>query len=467
MNQAAHPGKAFTSAEAAPAASPVSPEAQLTLVELLRLEGDVRSTQTMHELAILIANETRKITRARQIFVLSKSGDAPMAVIAASGLPTVDRTVPLIQWIERTIARLAEDAGIAQSRDFVLGAYSEATDTTAQAYPMQQALWFPIKYRTGKVVAGVLMTREQVWTSNDTAIAERLHLTFSQAWYWLATSKKSRSLVSFTSKKAAAATALLLAAGMIPVHMTTLAPIVIAPRHPFVVTAPLEGVIEDIAINTNDPVKAGDLLVQFNDTALRNRAAVAEREAEVADARVKKTMLIAVNDISGRHELAIAKAELNVKLAERDFARDLLKRTAIRAEGAGVAVFGDKRDLIGKPVAVGEKIMEVADPNEIEVHADVPVSDAIILKTGARVKVFLDSDPLHPLEADVVSADYQAKLHEAGTMAFRVVAKAETADGKLPRLGTRGTAQLFGDRVSLAYFLFRRPLTSLRQWTGL
>ena len=78
-----------------------------------------------------------------------------------------------------------------------------------------------------------------------------------------------------------------------------------------------------------------------------------------------------------------------------------------------------------------------------------------------------DSDPLHPREARVVSADYQAKMHEAGTMAFRVVAEADVTADAVPRLGTRGTAQLFGDHVPLAYFVFRRPLTALRQWTGL
>ena len=34
------------------------------------------------------------------------------------------------------------------------------------------------------------------------------------------------------------------------------------------------------------------------------------------------------------------------------------------------------------------------------------------------------------------------------------------------RIGLRGTAKIYGDRVLLGYYLFRRPLATLRGWTG-
>ena len=37
---------------------------------------------------------------------------------------------------------------------------------------------------------------------------------------------------------------------------------------------------------------------------------------------------------------------------------------------------------------------------------------------------------------------------------------------RLPRLGLRGTARLEGRRVLLAYWLFRRPISALRQFIG-
>lgn len=468
MKQTIQPGRIFTS-PGAPSGDtpPVPPESAASLIELLRIEGDARGAANIQELAILIANETRKVTRARQIFVFEWQGQGAMTAQAATGLPIVDRTVPLIQCLERCVARLAQDAGLDQSRDFVLTTYCDEDDTTVKSYPMQQVLWCPIKYRSGSPVAGFLMTRNEPWNSNDLAISERLRLTYSQAWYWLATSRRSGRLLAVTPKKAIAIASLLMAVSFIPVSLTTLAPLTLAPSNPVIVTAALDGVIQDIPVLANEFVKAGQVLVRFNDTNLRNHLAVAEREVEASDARVKKTMLQAVSDSAGRHDLAIAKADLNVKIAERDYAREMLARATVLAEGPGVAIFGNKRDIVGKPVSVGEKLMEIANPGQAELHVDVPISDAIILVDGARVKAFLDSDPLSPLEAKVVRADYQAKPLEGGTLAFRVVAEFDHKQENLPRLGTRGTAQIFGSKVPLIYFFLRRPISFVRQWTGL
>ena len=34
------------------------------------------------------------------------------------------------------------------------------------------------------------------------------------------------------------------------------------------------------------------------------------------------------------------------------------------------------------------------------------------------------------------------------------------------RLGLHGTAKVYGEEVSLGYYLLRRPLSALRAWTG-
>ena len=168
-------------------------------------------------------------------------------------------------------------------------------------------------------------------------------------------------------------------------------------------------------------------LIRFVDTTLASRVAVAEREAKVVEARVRQATLDAFKDTRGRYEAGILRAELAVKSAELAHARELLARSKIAAAKPGIAVYGDKRELIGRPVSVGERLMEIADPGKVELRIDIPVGDAIILGTGAEVKAFLDSAPLRPLTAKVTRADYQAKLREGGTLAFRVVAELTAA----------------------------------------
>ena len=111
--------------------------------------------------------------------------------------------------------------------------------------------------------------------------------------------------------------------------------------------------------------------------------------------------------------------------------------------------------------------MELADPRHFEFRIDLPVADAIVLNAGARVQVFLDSDPLRPVEARLVRTAFKARTHDNQQLAFRLVAERDGAETRPIRLGVRGTAQVFSDKVPLAFYLFRRPLSALRQWFGI
>ncbi len=442
---------------------------QSAVMNLLRVEGEARAAASLPELALFMANETGKIVRTRQTLVFKTSIVGAMQLEAASSLTEVDRQVPLFQAFERLLVRLAKDAGLQQAREFAISAYIDAADGehSLQAYPHREALWFPLADRRGEVFAGMLLLRDDSWTSNEVLLTKRLSACYAHAWYWIATQRSVALLPKISRRHALFAAVAVLAVGLFPVSLTALAPLEVAPRDPLLVAAPIDGVIEDIPVAPNSAVAVGDVLLRFADTTLRNRYEVAEREATVADQRVKKTTLLAVGDIRSRHELALDTAEFKVKIAERDYARELLARTVVKATRPGRVIFGDKRDLIGKPTSTGERIMEVADPAHVEIRIDVATSDSIILSDGKRVKLFLDSDPLNARSATVRRTDYQAKPTEAGTLAFRVIAQIDEDGQPPPRLGIRGTAQLYGERVPFAYYLLRRPIASLRQWIGL
>ena len=70
------------------------------------------------------------------------------------------------------------------------------------------------------------------------------------------------------------------------------------------------------------------------------------------------------------------------------------------------------------------------------------------------------------VEATLTSASFHATLDATGSLSYRVKADFAANDDK-PRIGLRGTAQVHGEKVLLAYYLFRKPLSAIRQWTGL
>jgi len=120
----------------------------------------------------------------------------------------------------------------------------------------------------------------------------------------------------------------------------------------------------------------------------------------------------------------------------------------------------------GKPVSAGQAIVSVADPDKVEMSIDLPIKDSIVLSKGARVKIFLDSDPLNPLEAELTDASYQAQPDKRDILSYRLKARLTDEDDLQPRIGLQGTAQVFSDKAPLAYVIFRRPISAFRQHTG-
>ncbi len=451
---------------AAQAPTLVEDEANASLRILLRIEAEAREAKTVGELQFLIANETRKLTRARQIFVASRAASSTPRIEVISGLAAVDRSAPLVHGVTQAIAALGREFGLDKLREFSAAAYPSDAPELVRGYPFTALLWLPFVDRNGQCFAGMLLARDEPWIEADIIVAKRLAATYAHAWQalqqrsgWLPQLVFSRRVVAGSC----AVAALLLA---VPVSLTTLAPAEIVAKAPFVVTAPIDGIIDEVLVEPNAAVIEGQPLIRFVDIQVRNRLAIAERELHVAETRVKKATQQAFTDVRGRHDLGVAMADFELKSAERDFARDTLQRSEVKAQRAGIAVFADKKTLAGRPASVGERIMLIADPKAVEIQVDMSVGDAITLGAGSRVKVFLDADPLNAREAVVELADYQARVRPGNILGFKVMARL-TGSEPLPRLGARGTAQLYGDSVALAFYLFRRPLSALRQWSGL
>ncbi|EJN03640.1 HlyD family efflux transporter periplasmic adaptor subunit [Phyllobacterium sp. YR531] len=431
---------------------------------LLKIEADTRQAETVGELTFLIANETPKLSRARQVFVFTRKGK-PQRVAAVSAMGKVERDSPRIRWIESVVAALEADIGLHEIREFTLPAYCPPDDEEHKNFPYRFLAWFPLKLRDGYVFGGMLLAREVPWNQTDLVVVTRLAETYSHSWSALTGTRKLKRRLRL-KPFLLAGVAIAVIAGFIPVPLTVLAPTEIVPVEPRIVAAPIDGVIEAIEVDPNANVAAGQLLLRMSDTALRNELSVAEQEVNVAQAKLKQVTQGAIADPKLRGDLAIAGTELSLATAKRNYASDLLARTQVTSPEAGVVMYTDKRDLIGRPVSTGERLMEVANPQRTQIRIDVPVADAIAVKAGAPVRAFLDSDPLQPIRATVRAASFEAQMIEGDVLAYRVYATLEDAPEAM-RLGIRGTAQISGDKVPLAYYLFRRPIATIRQRLGI
>ena len=449
----------------APAGVPPGQSAQLGAATLLTVESRVRAARDETELVHLIANELRKLVGGRQTIVLRANGAGRMRVICVSSLVLTEKETPFVRWVEGMVARLRQERGEAEALEFELPAFTEPQSSETRAYPFPHIIWQPMRLVTGEVFAGLLVARERLWGEQERRIVAREADVFANAWQALHGARPMRPRARHGRSLAIAAGLIVAIAAFLPVPMTALAPVEIVARQPQRVTAPIDGVIKDIVVEPNRAVKKGDPLLRFDETTLRNRLQVAEQEMLVARARFERATQAAFSDDKARHELALARAELDLKQAERDYARELLQRSVIHAERNGVLVYADKDRWIGRPVRTGERIMQIVDPADIAARIELPVADAIVLERGARIRMFLDADPLSAIPAHLESEGYHAEPNSTQQLVYRLHARIEERGGGL-RIGARGMAQLQGDSVPLIFYLLRRPISAVRQHLG-
>jgi len=236
-------------------------------------------------------------------------------------------------------------------------------------------------------------------------------------------------------------------------------------REPVVVRAPLDGVVDAVLVQPNQPVAAGQVLLRLDDVKLSNRLDVALKALAVTEAEYRQAAQQAVFDQKSKASLVILQGRIEQHAAEVEYLRSLLERIEVRASRPGVAVFDDVNDWIGRPVRTGERILMVADPADMELEVRLPAADAIALEPGGDVRLFLNVDPQHPVAATLTYVGYQATPGPDGVLAYRLKA-AFAADELPPRVGLKGTAKVYGRSTSLFVHVFRRPWAALRQRLG-
>ena len=433
---------------------------------ILSLEERFRSAKSPDEIAYLAANDVRKLTGTRQTFVLQANRNGRFKVKTVSSLATIERDAPLIRWVERLVSTMRKDNSASSDVEFSLPAYCDENAEETAAYPFKYFHWQPITLGDGTEFAGLLQARERPFTKSDKQLTSRLASALGHAWRALKSDRRLRPGRHRNRAIWATIALLIIVAGAIPVPMTTIAPIEIKAKDPFVIAAPIDGVIDTVTQPPNSHVSKGDTLFRFEDTTFRNKAKLASREVEVASATYHKTRQAAFTDNDARYQLAITRSQHALKQAELTYAKELLAQTRVTAPVSGVVIYSDKSELEGHPVATGEAIMKIADPQKVQIQIELPVADAIVLKENADVRVFLDADPLRALDARIIKGSYQAQPQPSGQLAYELTAEFTGKPESTPRIGAHGTAQVFGDTTSLAFFLLRRPIAAMRQTFG-
>jgi hypothetical protein len=453
--------------------APNSLDAQLfglgTLVQLLKR---ARRAATAEELGFVMVNETHALLPYRQAALWQRSARGAGKVIAVSGAALVERNAPFMLWLNPALAKL-DDAEPGGPRPVDAGSLDSGRIGSALAEAWSE--WLPahgllIPLRTGEqpALGALLLAREQPWSDGDIHLMSELAEAYAYAWLRFRGGRRQSLIARLFGRgrlvKLALAAALVTIL-CLPVTLSALAPAEVVALQPTIVRTPLEGVVDHFEVQPNEQVEAGQLLLTLDPRAIENKLEVASKALAVAEAEYRQAAQQAVFEDKSRALLAVLKGRAEQRRADVTYNQSLLDRIKVTATRSGLALYDDPNAWIGKPVAIGERLLEIADPAQAEIEIWLPVADAITLKTGADVDFFLNIAPESPLRATLRQASYEATQSPSGLLGYRLKAKLSDA-AHPPRIGLKGTAKVFGERVSLFYYLLRRPLAAARQFVG-
>ncbi|MEZ5539893.1 MAG: HlyD family efflux transporter periplasmic adaptor subunit [Pseudomonadales bacterium] len=434
---------------------------------VIHLETRARAAENLAELAFSIANDTHAALHFHQALVLNDKHQ----VICISGLIKISEDSPYTVWLKRAwpwvASMLSEHGGwFAPTQSQLAAAPGDIANGWAEWWTTG-VLAMPLRSRDGKILGWIAYLLNAPPTEASIHLIDRLGPTWAYCWEMLV-GKPRKGLKTrwkaLSRLQKYATVAVLCAFFLLPVRQTALAPAEIVAEDAMVMTATLDGVVKTIHVRPNQSVKAGDLLFSLDDTTLRNRESVAQKSLAVADAELQSATQISFDDSRSKTELTTLAGSVQEKRAELAAVQMQLARTNIRAPYDGIAVFTDPDDWQGRPVVTGERIMLLANPSKPALLIHLPVADAIAIDVGAPVKFFLTVRPLSPLSGKVSETSYEASVGTDGIANYQLRATLNERDA---RIGLRGTAKLYGDWVVLGYYLVRRPLAKMREWSGL
>ena len=437
----------------------------IKIARLIGLEKKSREARTQDELNFVVVNETRQIFDFVNSYLLLKTPTDKYHVKAVSDLATVDRTAPLVTFVENIINDQTS-SNLKEIQNFEVDKISRSLKIKKPKNIPDNILLIPIFSPQRGLQGFLITTRNEKFNDNEVELARHLSLTYGHAYNTFLTDFSIKDFLkkNFTGKRSWIIILSIIFILIIPIKITSTAPVEVVPKNPRLITAPFDGVVKNIIVNNNDKINSGDLLIQIEDTDLKNSFNLAKQSLQVAEKELLRSRQFSFSNNEEKARLAELMAQVDLKKAEVESTSERLKNSKIYADKDGIAIVDQKNNWQGRPVSVGEKIITIANPEKVEFLIWLPVKDSLIIQENTDVKVFLDINPIKPLKGKLKRASYQSSLSPEEVLSYQISASFEGEE--IPRIGLRGTAKIYGSRVTLFYYLFRKPITFVRQLIG-
>lgn len=209
------------------------------------------------------------------------------------------------------------------------------------------------------------------------------------------------------------------------------------------------GEITDLAVETGQLVRRGELLARVDRRVPQNRVSQAQAAAEVAQARLRNaeaqlrraTELFASRAITEQElegttlDVANSRAAVISSRIDLENAKIALEDTEVRApiNGTIIAKNVERGAVISSPVSDvggGTVLLKMADLTLVQVKTFVDETDIGKLRVGLEANVTVDAYPNRPFKGELLKIEPQADTIQNVTM-FPVLVRIDNKDGYL------------------------------------
>jgi len=431
------------------------------LASISRLGLKAFSTKSRQSLIFLILNDTLQVVRYDRASIWEIDEKMKCSLLGISGESNADSKTSLAQQMKEIINQISKVDQAQILTQELIEPY-----VTGHGQKNTSVVWLPIK-AGDKLKLGLWLERWEgpKWQFDEIEILSFLMQNYGAAW------EKFDNRFHFTLKPLkkpvyAVLAALFLLSFIIQVPLRIVAPCEVIPINPILITSPLQGIIETIDIEPGQHVKKGDTLFEYDKKVPLDDLQVVVKQVNVIQAEIQRALGLSRKDPNSRAELGVLQQRLIKERKNLEAAQYKASKLVVTSPIDGVAIIQDPDEWRGNPVQVGEKVMMISDPDQNKVRIWIPEEDNVDLKPGSDVRVILNIHPNTTYHAILNYVALSVTMSESNIPSFLAEADWKKGNPSGVTLGLKGTAILYGENVSVFYWVLRKPWTYLRRSVG-
>jgi membrane fusion protein (multidrug efflux system) len=193
-----------------------------------------------------------------------------------------------------------------------------------------------------------------------------------------------------------------------------------------VVSAEIAGRISRIGFAEGQKVKAGDVLLELDDTVLKAELDKVRSDLSLARANRERASTLASQGAGTQRARDETEAAFLAQQANLALAEARLQKSTLTAPFSGVV--GLRNVSVGAYIVPGQRIAELADISTLKVDFRVPEINATQVRVGNTIVVTADAIPGATFEGNVYAID---PIVDVNGRAMRLRAQVPNPDGRL------------------------------------